>query len=255
MTTEQHRNVLPQPIHPPGCRTYTAKPPPEQRAKQIRLYTQTPPPRKGLPAGVWPLGLTPGFPKEQQKSQGPLEPEVRLGEATALYLCSPRSNILVLKLLISRGFQKSGFLDREAKFPHNPSGTSKRPRHLPKFPQVTTLFMLRGDAKQPTLTWRQLCARPHVFMTFFILSSTTVKTRLAEVWLSDRARVMQQETDKAQFKTTPESGKTLKNLMSRTSLVAQWLRILLPMQGIAVRALVREDPTCRGATKPMHHNY
>ena len=22
-----------------------------------------------------------------------------------------------------------------------------------------------------------------------------------------------------------------------------------------VRALVREDPTCRGATKPMHHNY
>ena len=40
-----------------------------------------------------------------------------------------------------------------------------------------------------------------------------------------------------------------------TSLVAQWLRIRLPMQGTQVRALVREDPTCRGATKPMHHNY
>ena len=40
-----------------------------------------------------------------------------------------------------------------------------------------------------------------------------------------------------------------------TSLVAQWLRIRLPMQGTRVRALVREDPTCRGATKPMHHNY
>lgn len=88
-----------------------------------------------------------------------------------------------LKVLISRGFQKSGYLDREAKFPHNLSGTSERPRHLPNFPQVTTLCMLRGDAKQPTLTWRQLCARPHVFMKFFILSSTTVKTRLAEVWL------------------------------------------------------------------------
>ena len=25
--------------------------------------------------------------------------------------------------------------------------------------------------------------------------------------------------------------------------------------GDMVRALVREDPTCRGATKPMHHNY
>ena len=39
------------------------------------------------------------------------------------------------------------------------------------------------------------------------------------------------------------------------SLVAQWLRIRLPMQGTRVRALVREDPTCRGATKPLRHNY
>ena len=42
---------------------------------------------------------------------------------------------------------------------------------------------------------------------------------------------------------------------SGTSLVAQWLRIRLPVQGTRVRALVREDPTCRRATKPMHHNY
>ena len=41
----------------------------------------------------------------------------------------------------------------------------------------------------------------------------------------------------------------------RASLVAQWLRIRLPMQGTRVRALVREDPTCRGATKPARHNY
>ena len=40
-----------------------------------------------------------------------------------------------------------------------------------------------------------------------------------------------------------------------TSLVAQWLRIRLPMQGTRVRSLVWEDPTCRGATKPMRHNY
>ena len=40
-----------------------------------------------------------------------------------------------------------------------------------------------------------------------------------------------------------------------TSLVAQWLRIHLPVQWTQVRALVREDPTCRGATKPVHHNY
>ena len=39
-----------------------------------------------------------------------------------------------------------------------------------------------------------------------------------------------------------------------TSLVAQWLRILLPMQGTWVQALVQEDPTCLGATKPVCHS-
>ena len=40
-----------------------------------------------------------------------------------------------------------------------------------------------------------------------------------------------------------------------TSLVARWLRIRLPMQGTRVWSLVREDPTCHGATKPVRHNY
>ena len=39
------------------------------------------------------------------------------------------------------------------------------------------------------------------------------------------------------------------------SLVAQGLRISLPVQGTQVEALVREDPTCRRATKPVCHNY
>ena len=43
--------------------------------------------------------------------------------------------------------------------------------------------------------------------------------------------------------------------MGGASLVAQWLRICLPMQGTRVRALVWEDPTCRGATRPVSHNY
>ena len=46
-----------------------------------------------------------------------------------------------------------------------------------------------------------------------------------------------------------------KNKIRGTSLVAQWLRICLPMQGTRVRALVREDPTCRRAIKPVRHNY
>ena len=38
------------------------------------------------------------------------------------------------------------------------------------------------------------------------------------------------------------------------SLVAQGLRICLPMQGIRVRALLWEDPTCRRATRPVGRN-
>ena len=41
----------------------------------------------------------------------------------------------------------------------------------------------------------------------------------------------------------------------RASLVAQWLRIRLPMQGTRVWALVWEDPTCCGTAKPVRHNY
>ena len=40
----------------------------------------------------------------------------------------------------------------------------------------------------------------------------------------------------------------------RASLVAQWLRICLPMQGTWVRALVWEDPTCCGAAGPVRHD-
>ena len=49
--------------------------------------------------------------------------------------------------------------------------------------------------------------------------------------------------------------KTFQKEIDRASLVAQWLRICLPMQGTRVRALVQEDPTCRGATKPVRHSY
>ena len=46
-----------------------------------------------------------------------------------------------------------------------------------------------------------------------------------------------------------------KRYVHGTSLVVQWLRIRLPVQGTRVRALLWEDPTCHGATKPMSHNY
>ena len=39
-----------------------------------------------------------------------------------------------------------------------------------------------------------------------------------------------------------------------TYLVAQWLRIHLPVWETQVRSLIQDDPTCHRA-KPMHHNY
>ena len=49
--------------------------------------------------------------------------------------------------------------------------------------------------------------------------------------------------------------KCIKKVDVGASLVAQWLRICLPMQGTRVLALVWEDPTCRGATRPVSHSY
>ena len=41
----------------------------------------------------------------------------------------------------------------------------------------------------------------------------------------------------------------------RASLVVQWLRICLSIQGTQVQALVREDATCCRATRPVRHSY
>ena len=41
----------------------------------------------------------------------------------------------------------------------------------------------------------------------------------------------------------------------RTSLVARWIRIQLPVQGTWVQFLVQEDPTCCRATNPLHRKY
>ena len=45
------------------------------------------------------------------------------------------------------------------------------------------------------------------------------------------------------YKASLKSIQRCKNDSSGASLVAQWLRICLPMQGTRVRALVWEDPT------------
>ena len=52
----------------------------------------------------------------------------------------------------------------------------------------------------------------------------------------------------------PSTDKWIKKIWYRASLVAQWLRICLLVQGTRVRALVWEDPTCRGAAGPVSHS-
>ena len=52
----------------------------------------------------------------------------------------------------------------------------------------------------------------------------------------------------------PYGQSVTSNTPRRASLVAQWLRICLLMQGTRVRALVWEDPTCHGAAGPVSHN-
>ena len=40
-----------------------------------------------------------------------------------------------------------------------------------------------------------------------------------------------------------------------STLVVQWIEIHLSVQGTWVQSLVREDPTCHGAMKPVRHDY
>ena len=58
-----------------------------------------------------------------------------------------------------------------------------------------------------------------------------------------------------QYQIEIQKTSHLNTISPGASLVAQWLRVCLLMQGTRVRALVWEDPTCRGATGPVSHNY
>ena len=60
--------------------------------------------------------------------------------------------------------------------------------------------------------------------------------------------------DKGDKNTRWDINSSFKKLFSRASLVAQWLGVRLPMQGTWVRVPIREDPTCRGAARPVSHN-
>ena len=83
-----------------------------------------------------------------------------------------------------------------------------------------------------------------------ILHDTEFGNDLLKMALKTQAGKKIDKLDFIKFKNFPASKYTI-----RASLVVQWLGVHLTRQGTQVRALVREDPTCRGATKPVHHNY
>ena len=86
------------------------------------------------------------------------------------------------------------------------------------------------------------------------MKETIAKINKTKTWFFEKinkidkplARLIKKKREKTQINRIRNEG---------ASLVAQWLRICLPMQGTQVQALVWEDPTCRRATGTMSHNY
>ena len=88
------------------------------------------------------------------------------------------------------------------------------------------------------------------------------KWQLAPVFLpgkfhGKRSLVGQRELDTAEHTEHPTSktNKQTKNDWWGASLVVQWIRICLAMQGTPIWSLGCDDPTCHGATKLICHDY
>ena len=99
-------------------------------------------------------------------------------------------------------------------------------------------FLLSHNGQVPSYSRKTVCPLPVSFIhlvDFFEHPKNFGKMH------SSLLKLVSQTTSSMLFKR-------LKIRRTGTSLVVQWLRICLPMQGTRVRALVREDPTCRRAT-------
>ena len=70
-----------------------------------------------------------------------------------------------------------------------------------------------------------------------------LKTKFQKNWVAFQGQV-----------SNNKGSLVLNSIISGASLVVQWLKVCLPTQGTWVQALVREDPTYHGATKPMYHS-
>ena len=93
--------------------------------------------------------------------------------------------------------------------------------------------------------------KANILLLAYYLSATVLSTPPATE-LNDDCECSKNITKKIII--TMEIYSSIQKLWRWASLVAQWLRICLLMQGTRVRALVWEDPTCHGAAGPVCHN-
>ena len=104
---------------------------------------------------------------------------------------------------------------------------------------------LRGIYPEETIIQKESCT------TMFIAVLFTI----ARTWKQPKCPSLDEWIKKMWHIYTMEYYSAIKRNKIGASLVAQLLGVCLPMQGTRVRALVWEDPTCRGATGAVGHNY
>ena len=102
--------------------------------------------------------------------------------------------------------------------------------------------------------YRESCQSPLLqFSVFFFLvisSVTDPSVKWHMVLIAIRASPV--HTVRGPLECTKEVENVIPSQrgVSGTSLVIQWMRVHLPMQGTQIRSLVWEDPMCHGATEP-----
>ena len=133
---------------------------------------------------------------------------------------------------------------------------------------IAALFTIARTWKQPKWPWTDKWIKKmwHIYTMEYYSAIKRNETELFVVRWMELESIIQSEVsqkEKNKYSMLTHIYGILKKKKkgyeeprgSWASLVAQWLRVCLPIQGIWVRALVREDPTCCRATKPMCHNY
>ena len=140
---------------------------------------------------------------------------------------------------------------------HVGSSQTRARTRVPCISRQTLNYCATREARGLPFNCRNFKGFIRLFGVIFILNFSSVKSSnhlLAKCIPKNGESFLKIFRPKPNFYFSKEN-QPLKSNLFRASLVAQWLRVCLLMQGTRVRALVWEDPTCRGAAGPVSHNY